>query len=99
MSVLVGPQFGLNIYRSMKAGTEETLSGSKFDEVIKENLGSFKSFDVAIGMGVQYTFAKNILVSARYNLGVTPAVSKSEGGLTASGWRNNSLQLSIGYTF
>ena len=100
LSLLVGPQFGVNIYRSLTA-EGETISGSEFDSLLKDNLeiGSFKSLDVSIGMGVQYTFAKNILVGARYNLGVTPAVSLSEGGATVSGWKNNVLQLSIGYAF
>ena len=101
LSLLIGPQLGLNVYRSASA-EGETISGSDFDDWISSDdlpLGKFKSFDVSVAMGLQYTFSENFHVGARYNLGVTAPINRSESGVTVSGWKNNVIQLSVGYAF
>jgi hypothetical protein len=92
LSILVGPQFGFNVYRSITAAGE-TLSGKDFiDE-------GFKPLDVSIAVGLQYAFAQKFHVGARYNLGVTKTYSESESGVSASAWKHNVIQLSFGYAF
>jgi opacity protein-like surface antigen len=99
-SVLVGPQIGFNIYKSI-SGNGETLSGSDLDEYFEAALGKkpFQSFDFAAVVGVQYTFIEHLTVGARYNIGLTNAFSFSESGVDVKGWKNNVIQVSVGWTF
>lgn len=108
LGILVGPQFGLNIYKSMTAAGE-TMSGSDIDAAMEEALGlTFNKFDVGLVFGLQYYLTNNIHVGLRYNLGLTNSYSMelppiSDGGYTMTmgikGWKNNILQLSVGYSF
>jgi hypothetical protein len=102
---LVGPQFGLNIYKSLTA-EGETISGSDFDnDYLKEEFGTnpFKSLDVAVVLGVQYTFIEHLNIGLRYNLGLTNSISGSvvEEGVKEEfkGWKNRVFQLSVGWVF
>ena len=52
-------------------------------------LGDFKSFDVAIPVGLSYEY-KNIVVDGRYNLGLLEVWGKG---------RNSFLQFTVGYKF
>ncbi|MDR1198205.1 MAG: PorT family protein [Prevotellaceae bacterium] len=99
-SVLVGPQIGFNIYKSVTSDGE-TISGSDFDKSLEEEFGKnpFKSLDFAAVIALQYTFIEHLTVGARYNIGLTNAFSISESGASAKGWKNNVLQLSVGWTF
>jgi hypothetical protein len=102
--ILVGPQVGLNIYKSASNG-EETYSGSDFDDSFEEIGGSdlFKSLDFAVALGVQYTFINHLTIGARYNLGLTntfsSTVSESIVNVNVSGWKNNVAQVSIAWSF
>jgi hypothetical protein len=100
LGILVGPQVGLNVYKSA-ASEGETVSGSDFDEAFGDE--AFQSIDFAVAFGVQYTLIEHLTIGARYNLGLTNAYSDSEteNGVTAnaSGWKNNSLQVSVGWRF
>jgi NADPH:quinone reductase-like Zn-dependent oxidoreductase len=102
--ILVGPQVGLNIYKSVSEG-ENTYSGSDFDDIF-EGVGgkdAFKSLDLAAVLGVQYTFINHLTIGVRYNLGLTDMFSGtiSDSGISAkvSGWKNNVAQVSIGWAF
>ncbi|MDR1348075.1 MAG: PorT family protein [Prevotellaceae bacterium] len=99
-SVLVGPQIGFNMYKSISSGGE-TMSGSDFDKAFEEEFGKspFKSLDFAAVIALQYTFIEHLTVGARYNIGLTNAFSISESGASAKGWKNNVFQLSVGWTF
>ncbi|MDR2563243.1 MAG: PorT family protein [Prevotellaceae bacterium] len=99
LSLLVGPQIGLNVSRSGKLG-DTNYSGSKFDELTKDSFGcDFKKFDFSIALGLQYALPMNIYLGARYNLGVIAPINYSESGITVSGWKHNVIQLSVGYAF
>jgi opacity protein-like surface antigen len=99
-SVLVGPQIGFNIYKSMSA-EGETVSGSDFDKAFEAEFGKnpFKSFDFAAVIGLQYTFIEHLTIGARYSIGLANAFSISESGADAKGWKNNTFQFSVGWTF
>jgi opacity protein-like surface antigen len=103
-SILVGPQIGFNIYKSATEGNE-TLSGSDFDDSFEAALGknALKSFDFAVVGGFQYTFIDHLTIGARYNFGLTNAVSTSvrDSGVDVDvkGWKNNVIQVSVGWTF
>jgi hypothetical protein len=103
-SILIGPQIGFNIYKSASVsvgGYTETISGSDFDDAFGED--SFKSFDFAVVGGIQYTFVEHLTIGARYNFGLTNALStstsESGGDVDIKGWKNSAIQISIGWTF
>jgi opacity protein-like surface antigen len=104
--ILVGPQIGLNIYKSAtNSENDETISGSEFDEQLGSVFGEgfFKSFDFAVALGVQYTLIDHLTIGARYNLGLTntfsTTVTESGVSVKTSGWKNNVIQVSIGWKF
>ena len=108
LGLLVGPQFGLNIYKSETA-MGITTSGSEFDNGLKELFGKnpFNSLDVGLVFGLQYTFIDHLNVGLRYNLGLTNSISSTyENGLfpttykvDVTGWKNSVFQLSVGWFF
>jgi opacity protein-like surface antigen len=95
-SILIGPQIGFNIYKSATA-EGETKSGSDFDNVFGKD--TFKGFDFAVVGGLQYTFIDHLTIGARYNFGLTNAFKTSESGGDIKGWKNNVIQVSVGWTF
>jgi hypothetical protein len=96
LGILAGPQLSWNIYR---AGTSyyyevpETLSGAKFID------DGFKKLDASLAFGLQYMFLKKITLGARYNLGLTNTLNLSEDDYSLKGWKNNVIQVSLGYSF
>jgi opacity protein-like surface antigen len=103
-SILIGPQIGFNIYKSATesaGGVSDTISGSDFDDTFGDN--SFKSVDFAVVGGLQYTFIDHLTIGARYNWGLTGALSTSvtQSGVTVdmTGWQNGVIQVSVGWTF
>lgn len=87
LSVDLGPQFGFNLNAKVKV-KEDGVTAT-------ESVGdSFKTFDVAFGMGLTYRIIQNIDVSFRYNLGLTKV--NKEGDAKA---KNSVIQLGAGYRF
>ncbi|MDR2801891.1 MAG: PorT family protein, partial [Prevotellaceae bacterium] len=99
------PQIGLNVYKSVSANGK-TFSGSGFNDPFR-GIGEdfFKTIDIAVALGLQYTFLKHLTIGARYNLGLTNAFNVStpidDEGVNAdfSGWKNSTIQASVGWAF
>ncbi len=53
------------------------------------------SFDLSIPVGVSYDITENIMVDARYNIGVTDIMKDNEG----DPMRNSVFNISVGYKF
>ena len=109
LGILVGPQFGLNIYNSETA-MGVTVSGSDFEDMLKDEFGTspLKNFDVSLAFGLQYTFIEHLNVGLRYNLGLTnhfsvtqivPVDYYTQVKSEAKGWKNRVFQLSAGWLF
>ncbi|MDR2466186.1 MAG: PorT family protein [Prevotellaceae bacterium] len=92
LSILAGPQFGFNVYKSVTY-QDITYSGDEFNDE------GFNPFDVSIAMGLQYAFARKFHVGARYNLGLTKTASYNQDGISVSAWKHNVIQFSIGCAF
>jgi hypothetical protein len=88
-SVLVGPQIGINVYKSAKQGGV-SISGSDFEDAI----GKVNTIDFGAALGVQYAILGHFVISARYNLGFTKTLKDAEEGSA-----NRVFQFGIGYTF
>jgi hypothetical protein len=101
LSILVGPQIGFNIYKSA-TNEGETISGSDFD-VITNGSDGFNGIDFAAVIGAQYTFIGHLVLGARYNIGLTntfsQTVNSSGINVDVTGWKNNVLQVSLGWIF
>ena len=62
----------------------------------------FRKRDASLVIGLQYMFIKHITVSARYNMGLLNNLDYSSSGKVednSNGWKNNVVQLSLGYLF
>ncbi|MDR1680912.1 MAG: PorT family protein [Prevotellaceae bacterium] len=115
LSFLVGPQVGLNVYRSMSYDGL-SVSGSTLDDALEnvfENAtgvagtGGMKinTLDIAAVIGVQFTVPviENLTIGARYNFGLTPArgvtSEAKDFGISMSGSANRVIQVSVGWAF
>ncbi len=96
-SLFVGPQIGINISKSLDASG--TIAGIEIpSDLINEYIGGAietKTIDFAAVVGVQYAIMNHFLISARYNLGFTPALDY-EG---VKGSANRVIQIGIGWQF
>jgi opacity protein-like surface antigen len=99
-SILVGPQFGFNIYKSANDGSE-TLSGSEFEKSFESVFGenALNDFDFAVVGGLQYTFIEHLTIGVRYNFGLTNMCSTKLSDADVKGWKNNVIQISVGWAF
>jgi opacity protein-like surface antigen len=101
-SILVGPQIGINMYKSMSAG-DESISGSDLGDFLEANGTKINTIDFAAVLGVQYTFIGHLTVGARYNFGLTSALgltdAAKDAGRSLSGGANRVIQVSVGWTF
>jgi len=97
-SLLVGPQVGLNVSRSMSYGGE-SISGSDYDDLLKEGGEKFNTLDFAAVVGVQYTVMGKFLMGARYNLGFSPVIDTDLSNVKVTGDANRVIQLSVGWMF
>lgn len=86
LSVDLGPQLGfaLNAKAKLKSG----------GTVVKEKIHDLNTFDLSFAMGVAYELDMGLIVSARYNLGITNVFDKDVVG---SNNKNRVFQLSVGY--
>lgn len=87
LSVDLGPEFAFALNSKMKAKDGDTT--------IKEKLGNENTLVVNFGLGLSYNF-EDIMVSARYNLGLSNVFDKDDYG---SNNKNHVFQLSVGYRF
>lgn len=85
-TVDLGPQLGfaLNAKARIKEG----------DTKVKSKIDDLNTVDLSLAMGVSYEFDMGLLVSARYNLGLTNVFDKDAVGSTN---KNRVFQLSVGY--
>jgi opacity protein-like surface antigen len=101
-SILVGPQIGINLYKSMSNG-DESISGSDLADQLEAVGTKINTIDFAAVLGVQYTFIGHLTVGARYNFGFTPAIGftdeAKDAGMSMSGGANRVIQVSVGWTF
>lgn len=88
LSVDLGPQLGfaLNGKHKMKSGGTET----------KSDIKHLNTVDLSFAMGLSYDLPMGLVVSARYNLGLTNVVEKDK---TYGNNQNRVFQLSAGWKF
>ncbi len=79
-------------YSWEKTQDGETESGDDDEDAKKD----YNSIDFSIPIGVSYNITENIMVDARYNIGVANISKYTEGGYSE---KNNVFQLSVGYKF
>ncbi|MDR0729003.1 MAG: PorT family protein [Prevotellaceae bacterium] len=102
LSILVGPQVGFNVYRSMSEDGV-SVSGSTLDERLEAMGMKINTLDFAAVLGVQYTLLGHLTVGARYNFGLTPALGLTsvakDAGMSLSGGAHRVIQVSVGWFF
>ena len=100
-SLLVGPQIGLNMSRTISisgGGESATISGSDFDDMF-EGEAKFSKIDFAAVVGAQYAVMGKFLISARYNLGFAPIFKSEVSDIKVTGGANRVIQVNIGWLF
>ena len=88
ISVDLGPQLGFALngkYKTKSGGTET-----------KTDIKHLNTVDLSFAMGLSYDFDMGLVVSARYNLGLTNVVEKDKAG---GNNQNRVFQLSAGWKF
>jgi hypothetical protein len=99
LSIFVGPQFGFNVFRALKSD-DVTISGSKYDDVMKLEGVKFNTVDYAAVVGLQYVIRDHFIVGARGSLGLQSVYASDRSGLSIiSGYENQVFQISVGYKF
>lgn len=88
LSVDLGPQLGF----ALNAKAREKYSG----KTVKSKISHLNTIDVSFAVGASYELNWGILVSARYNIGLTNVFDKDHfrDGVTN---KNGVFQLSVGY--
>lgn len=85
LSVEVGPQFGVALNGKVKA--------KKDDTTVKRKIDNLNHFDMSLGVGASYKLDMGLVVSARYNFGLTNVISDIGAN------KNHVFQLSAGWCF
>ncbi|MDR3133330.1 MAG: PorT family protein [Prevotellaceae bacterium] len=102
LSILVGPQVGINVTKSMSIG-DYSVSGSELATYLEESAMKINTIDIAAVLGVQYTIIGHLTLGARYNFGFTPAIGlikeAKDAGLSITGGGNRVIQVSVGWSF
>lgn len=99
LAVKTGVQCGFLLSAKSKGSFTTSLpDGSKntedFDNDTKDN---FNTFDLSIPVGLSYEFSNNLVIDARYNIGVTRLnKEKADDGKDS---RNSVFTLTLGYKF
>jgi opacity protein-like surface antigen len=97
-SILVGPQIGFNVYKSI-SDDETTIKGSDYEDFLKSLGLKSNALDFAAIIGVQYTFIDHLSVGVRYNWGFTKTIQSDASGIEVSGGTNGVIQATIGWRF
>lgn len=86
LSIDLGPQFGfaLNGKNVLKSG----------GTTVKNKIDHLNTFDLSFVVGASYEFDMGLMLSARYNFGLTNVIDKDEIG---TGNKNHVFQLSAGW--
>lgn len=103
LTVELGPEIGYLMDATTNRSYTISLSGSPSYE--EQLLSSYKDLDVALNIGVGYSFSDRWLINLRYNLGLydisedftVSVFSQEEPVLISGSTYNRSLQLSVGY--
>lgn len=88
ISVDLGPQLGFALN-----GKNKTKSGGT---EVKTDIDHLNTVDLSFAMGLSYDFNMGLVVSARYNLGLTNVIEKDKFG---GNNQNRVFQLSAGWKF
>jgi long-subunit fatty acid transport protein len=89
-----GPQLGFLL--SGKSKYEETYGGETESET--EDIKEFtNSIDFGLNFGVSFDIAENIMIGARYNLGLSNIIDEEDSG--DEKLQNSVFSLSLGYRF
>jgi opacity protein-like surface antigen len=89
-----GPQLGFLL--SGESKYEETYGGETTSET--EDIKEFtNSIDFGLNFGVSFNIAENIMIAARYNLGLSNIVDEEDGD--DEKLQNSVFSLSLGYRF
>lgn len=98
LALKAGVQLGALLSAKRKSDIHATAAGISFNTSEEEDMkDSYNSLDFSIPVGLSYEIS-NVIIDARYNIGVTKSV-KSEGGFDVEGTRNNVIMLTVGYKF
>lgn len=90
--VVKGLAFKTGIQPGFLLSANDKIDGNK--ESVKE---SMKSFDVAVPVGVSYTFDFGLVVDARYNIGISRVNKTTATGVSNS--FNNVFAVTVGWRF
>ncbi|MFT6843349.1 MAG: opacity protein-like surface antigen [Psychroserpens sp.] len=89
-----GPQLGFLL--SGESKYEETYGGETTSET--EDIKEFtNSIDFGLNFGVSFDIAENIMIAARYNLGLSNIIDEEDGD--DEKLQNSVFSLSLGYRF
>lgn len=95
-ALLAGPQFGILMSAKEDFDISETISGvtdtSSESADVKDY---YKTLSLSFNLGAGYNITENIIVDARYNLGLSNILKDADG----FSQKNSIIQLSIGYKF
>lgn len=98
LALKAGVQIGALLSAKGKADIEASAAGFAVKRTEEEDMKDmYNSIDFSIPVGLSYEIS-NVIIDARYNIGVTKTV-KEEGGFTVDGTRNNVIMLTVGYKF
>lgn len=88
LSVDFGPQLGFALNAKAKSKVN--------DKVVKEKISDLNTVDLSVAIGASYEFDMGLVLSARYNQGLTNVFDKDAVG---SSNKNHVFQLSAGWRF
>ena len=86
-----GPQLGFLL--SAKSKFEETFDGETFSEEV-DIKDSVKSIDFGLNFGASFDVSENIMIGARYNLGLSDIIDSEDFKV-----QNAVFSFSVGYRF
>ena len=100
LSLDAGPQIGILVSAKNEFSVEETSRGSTFNESgTVSSTEQFKSLDFGLNIGTSYIIENNIFFSARYYYGLSDIWKQVGDTDYIIGFKNNCVQLSVGYMF
>jgi hypothetical protein len=95
-----GPQIGILVDAKNESSVIETSNGFTISESGTKNAkDNFKSLDFGLNIGTSYNIENNMFFSARYYYGLSDLWKQASNTDLGLGYKNNCLQLSVGYMF